>query len=397
MATTITAPTLWICAGFAILSPLAEELHFGRAADRLQIAQPPLSRLIGRIEADIGAQLIDRSRSQIRLTQAGKVLLARAREIIRQVDEATAEVAQLGSGKSGILRIGFVGSATHGFLPSLIKTFRARHPDVELTLSAMNNAGLKEALIRREIDGAIARPAIEDDEILTEKLHEEPLIIALPDAFEREWQQPLPLASLRDATFILYPQHPRPSFADHILSVCSAAGFRPHNPVMAMDYQTAVSLVSVGVGVCIVPRSVSATQHAGVIYRDFLGPNPGTSLSVNYRIDNRSPQLLGFVSVAREFARSLKPAATSPGDRSVGKPRRLAIAQGVWSALSRRRILALTSQQRLPAFMLRCGIAAAAVVSLHTFQKGPWRSHCAADHAALDHEFFKPPRLDIKS
>ncbi len=288
---------------------LAEELHFGRAADRLQIAQPPLSRLIGRIEADIGAQLIDRSRSQIRLTQAGKVLLARAREIIRQVDEATAEVAQLGSGKSGLLRIGFVGSATHGFLPSLIKTFRARHPDVELTLSAMNNAGLKEALIRREIDGAIARPAIEDDEILSEKLHEEPLIVALPDAFEREWQHPLPLASLRDASFILYPQHPRPSFADHILSVCNAAGFRPHNPVMAMDYQTAVSLVSVGVGVCMVPRSVSATQHAGVIYRDFLGPNPGTSLSVNYRIDNRSPQLLGFISVAREFARSLKPAA----------------------------------------------------------------------------------------
>jgi DNA-binding transcriptional LysR family regulator len=304
---------------------LAEELHFGRAADRLQIAQPPLSRLIGRIEADIGAQLIDRSRSQIRLTQAGKVLLARAREIIRQVDEATAEVVQLGSGKSGILRIGFVGSATHGFLPSLIKTFRARHPNVELTLTAMNNAGLKEALIRREIDGAIARPAIEDDEILSEKLHEEPLIIALPDAFEREWHQPLPLTSLRDASFILYPQHPRPSFADHILSVCTAAGFRPHNPVMAMDYQTAVSLVSVGVGVCIVPRSVSATQHAGVIYRDFLGPNPGTSLSVNYRIDNRSPQLLGFTSVARECARILKPAALRLAtDRSVSPVAELA-------------------------------------------------------------------------
>ena len=253
---------------------MAEELHFGRAADRLQIAQPPLSRLVARIEADVGAKLVDRSRSQIRLTQAGKVLLARAREIIRQVDEATAEVAQLGSGKSGILQIGFVGSATHGFLPSLIKTFRSRHPDIELTLSAMNNTGLKDALIRREIDGAIARPAIDDDEILTEKLHEEPLIIALPDAFEREWQQPLPIASLRDATFILYPQHPRPSFADHILSVCSAAGFRPHNPVMAMDYQTAVSLVSVGVGVCVVPQSVSATQHAGLSTVNSLGLIP---------------------------------------------------------------------------------------------------------------------------
>jgi len=88
---------------------------------------------------------------------------------------------------------------------------------------------------------------------------------------------------------------------------------------MAMDYQTAVSLVSVGVGVCVVPQSVSATQHAGVIYREFLGPNPGTSLSVNYRIDNRSPQLLGFVRVAREFARSLKPAGLRvAADRSVG-------------------------------------------------------------------------------
>ena len=89
-----------------------------------------------------------------------------------------------------------------------------------------------------------------------------------------------------------------------------------------MDYQTAVSLVSVGVGVCIVPRSVSATQRAGVIYRDFLGPNPGTSLSVNYRIDNRSPQLFGFIGVARECARLLKPPAVrSATDRLVSHVR----------------------------------------------------------------------------
>jgi DNA-binding transcriptional LysR family regulator len=301
---------------------LAEEMHFGRAADRLHIAQPPLSRLIGRLEADIGAQLIDRSRSQIRLTQAGEVLLTRAREILRKVDEITTEVAQLGSGKSGILRIGFVGSATHGLLPSLIKVFRARHPDVDLTLSAMNNAGLKEALIRREIDGAIARPAIFDDEILTEKLQEEPLILALPDAFEREWERPQPLSSLCDASFILYPRHPRPSFADYVLGVCEAAGFRPHNPIMAMDYQTAVSLVSVGVGVCVVPYSVSTTQRSGVVYREYVGPNPGTSLSVNYRIDNRSPQLWSFIKVARDYARgAARPAVRLAAERSVNRLR----------------------------------------------------------------------------
>jgi DNA-binding transcriptional LysR family regulator len=293
---------------------LAEEMHFGRAADRLHVAQPPLSRLIGRLEADLGAQLFDRSRSQIRLTQAGEVLLTRAREILRKVDEITIE------GKSGILRVGFVGSATHGLLPPLIKAFRAQHPDVDLTLSAMNNAGLKEALIRREIDGAIARPAIIDDEILTEKLQEEPLILALPDAFEREWQHPLPLSSLCDASFILYPRHPRPSFADHVLGVCEAAGFRPHDPIMAMDYQTAVSLVSVGVGVCVVPYSVSTTQRAGVIYREYVGPNPGTSLSVNYRIDNRSPQLWSFIKVARDYARSIAaPAVRLAAERSLNR------------------------------------------------------------------------------
>jgi DNA-binding transcriptional LysR family regulator len=284
---------------------LAEEMHFGRAADRLGIAQPPLSRMITRMEADVCAQLIDRSRSQIRLTQAGELLLMRAREIVRQVDEVTTEVAQLGSGKSGVLRIGFVGSATHGVLPSVIKAFRARHADIELTLSAMNNAALKEALIRREIDIAIARPSIVDEDILSEKMLQEPLIVALPDTFERKWDRPLPLSALCDAPFILYPQHPRPSFADHVLGVCDAAGFRPHNPIMAMDYQTAVSLVSVGVGVCIVPQSVSSTQRTGVMYQEYVGPNPGTSLSVNYRTDNRSPQLWSFVRVARDYARRI--------------------------------------------------------------------------------------------
>ncbi len=301
---------------------LAEEMHFGRAADRLRIAQPPLSRMITRMEADVGAQLIDRSRSQIRLTQAGELLLVRAREIVRQVDEVTTQVAQLGSGKSGVLRVGFVGSATHSVLPSVIKAFRARHADIELTLSAMNNAGLKEALIRREIDIAIARPSIADEDILSEKLQQEPLIVALPDAFERERDRPLPLSSLCDAPFILYPQHPRPSFADHVLSVCDAAGFRPHNPIMAMDYQTAVSLVSVGVGVCIVPRSVSSTQRSGVIYQEYVGPNPGTSLSVNYRTDNRSPQLWSFVRVARDYARSLAAQPVSlVANRSVKRSR----------------------------------------------------------------------------
>lgn len=280
---------------------LAEEMHFGRAADRLGIAQPPLSRQIARLEQDIGAQLIDRSRSQIRLTQAGQVLLTRARELLARVEDIHREVASIGAGKAGLLRIGFVGSATHGILPALIKAYRAAQPDVELVLSAMNNAGLKQALIRREIDVAIARPSIDDEDIAHQRLHVEPLILALPEAHERAGAPAL--ASLAGEVFILYPQHPRPSFADHVLSVCESAGFRPRRIAMAMDYQTAISLVSVGVGVSLVPRSVSTSQRPGVVFRDYEGPNPGTQLSVNHRLDNRSPQLWSFLEVARHVAR----------------------------------------------------------------------------------------------
>ena len=282
---------------------VAEEMHFGRAADRLGIAQPPLSRQIVRLETDIGAQLIDRSRSQIRLTQAGATLFERARDLMRQAEELRKEVASLGSGRAGLLRVAFVGSATHGILPALIKKFRGARSDVDLQLSAMNNAALKTALIQREIDVAIARPSILDDDIVTEKLHQEPLVMSLPDGFACERPGPPKLAEFRDETFVLYPQHPRPSFADLILSVCADAGFCPSNPALVMDYQTAISLVSVGVGVSLVPQSVSTTQRAGVVYSPYVGPNPGTSLSLNYRIDNRSPQLRSFLEVARGYAR----------------------------------------------------------------------------------------------
>ncbi len=282
---------------------LAEEMHFSRAAERLGIAQPPLSRQIAKLEADLGAQLIDRSRAQIRLTQAGALLLERARDLLRRAQAAREEVARLGAGKAGMLRIGFVGSATHGVLPSVIKAFRAGHGGVELALSAMNNAALKTALIQREIDIAIARPSIVDEEIASERLQSEPLVLAMPDGLPAARLSAPKLADFRDETFVLYPQHPRPSFADLALATCAQAGFQPQRPVMVMDYQTAVSLVSVGVGVCLVPQSVSSTQRNGVAFAPYEGPNPGTALSVNHRIDNRSPQLWSFLDIARRYAR----------------------------------------------------------------------------------------------
>ncbi|MFS8115355.1 LysR family substrate-binding domain-containing protein [Rhizobium jaguaris] len=196
-----------------------------------------------------------------------------------------------------------MGSSTHGILPNLIKSYRSHYADVDLVLSAMNNSELKRALIQREIDIAIARPSIKDDEVKSEFLHQEPLILALPDNSPFNAQAAPKLADLSNETFILYPHNPRPSFADYVLKICDEAGLDAIKTVMAMDYQTAIGLVSVGVGVSLVPESVSTTQRAGVSYRKYSGPNPGTALSINYRLDNRSPQLRNFLDIARHYAR----------------------------------------------------------------------------------------------
>ena len=145
------------------------------------MAQPPLSRQVAQLEKDIGVLLFDRSRSQIRLTQAGEVLLERSREILNRLESAYREAALVGKGGAGRLRIAFVGSATHGVLPNLIKSYRSHYPEVELALSAMNNAEQKRGLIQREIDIGVARPSLDDEEFRSALLHEEPLILAVPD------------------------------------------------------------------------------------------------------------------------------------------------------------------------------------------------------------------------
>ncbi|SFJ97058.1 LysR substrate-binding domain-containing protein [Celeribacter neptunius] len=284
---------------------VAEELHFGRAAARLGMAQPPLSRQIAALEDQLGVKLFDRSRNQVRLTDAGEVLLDRARDILTDLDSAYREATLIGKGGAGRLRIAFVGSATHGPLPTLIKSFRSHYPDVDLSLSSMNNAELERALIQRDIDIAVARPHLAAaEELRSARLFHEPLILALPDGSPHaRTTSPIALRDLAAETFVLYPRRPRPSFADFILHVCAEEGFSPQEQVFAQDYQTAISLVSVGVGLAMVPESVSHSPRSGVTYRSYEGHNPGTSLTAHARLDNRKPQVVNFFTLLQQFTR----------------------------------------------------------------------------------------------
>jgi LysR family transcriptional regulator, benzoate and cis,cis-muconate-responsive activator of ben and cat genes len=205
---------------------VAEELHFGRAAERLDMAQPPLSRQIKQLEEELGAVLFNRGRSAITLTQAGERLLKRGTSILAQMEDTRLEVRRLGQGAEGRLRIGFVGSATFGILPNIIRSFRANYPEVNLSLIPMNNAQLHRALVSRELDVAFARPALQDAEFVTRELLEEKLILALPDVVDTGGRTVAKLERLETHNLILYPEYPRPSYADFVLNACEAAGFK---------------------------------------------------------------------------------------------------------------------------------------------------------------------------
>lgn len=282
---------------------VAEELHFGRAAERLNMAQPPLSRQIIQLEAELEATLFDRGRGQTTLTQAGEALLRRAREMLKTMDDAVKEVRLIDQGARGRLRIAFVGSATHGIVPALVQQFRATYPGVTLSLSTMNNSQLYKALIRKDIDVAIARPKIDDPEILSIPIQEEPLYVASSEAQGLQQNQAVAMSDLASLPFILYPEHSSSSFSEHVLSICRRSGFEPAERVFCMDYQTAIGLVSVGEGVSLVPRSVGLTGHSGVVFSPVSNCDARTGLSINYRRDNREKHLIRLCEIARSVGK----------------------------------------------------------------------------------------------
>lgn len=274
---------------------VAEELHFGRAAGRLGVAQPALSRQIAELETAIGARLFDRVRNRIFLTRAGEALLPQARDILLKVSEAARMARAAGEGATGSLGVGFVGSATFSSLPAFLQAFRDRYEGVTLNLSAMNNADLRRALVNRTIDVAFARSQLADDEFESRCVLTEPLVAAVPQAEHHLFADEVGIADLRSCRFIVYPRHPRPSFADEVIGLCSAAGFVPHIADETMDLQTALALVSVGAGISIVPAAVRNSHLHGVTYLALSDKAATTSLFMVWRRDNRSEVLRNFL------------------------------------------------------------------------------------------------------
>jgi LysR family transcriptional regulator, benzoate and cis,cis-muconate-responsive activator of ben and cat genes len=287
---------------------VADELHFGRAAARLHISQPPLSQQIQQLETELGFELFVRTSRRVRLTDAGRAFRDEARAILERVGEATAAARRVAEGEAGALAVGFVASATYALLPRLYRRFRERHPDVALTLSELSTAEQVEALRAGQIQVGLARAPVGDDALAIEPLAEEPLIVALPTRHPLASSRTVALRALAREPFVLFPRQPRPGWIDVVQGACAAAGFRPAVAQEALELSTAVTLVAAGIGVTLVPASAQALRLAGVAYRPLRAPAPTTRLLALHRADEPRPVVARFLAVAREVI-----ATGSPG------------------------------------------------------------------------------------
>ena len=248
---------------------VAEELHFGRAARRLHMSQPPLSQAIQRLEEQIGVPLFSRANRTITLTDAGRVFLKEAHNLEDQQAQAIAHARQAGAGLKGTIVLGFVGSVSYGLLPDLLTHFRKRHPDVAFDLRESTSTESIAELKARRIDVGIVRLPLGDaNNIEMRIIKRERMIAVLPKDHPLGVLPAIPLASLTDETFMMFPPDRVFSLHAKTLLACQAAGFSPRIGMDAWQMPTMVSLVAAGVGVALLPSQILNIPHPGVIYRE---------------------------------------------------------------------------------------------------------------------------------
>lgn len=248
---------------------VAETLHVGRAALRLHMSQPPLTRQIKALERRVGTALFDRSGRRMTLTDAGTAFRAEAERVLAALERAVRHANEVGHGDRGTVRIGFVSTALYGPLPGLVRDFRATHPDVEIDLLELTADAQLVALGRGDIDLGLALCAEPSEHIEIRTLYREPLVACLPEqhALARRHRSRLAVESLRAEPFVMFPRHLSPGLHDRIVGLAEQAGFALRIEQQAVQMQTIVGLVSAGVGLAIVPDCMRALARPGVVYR----------------------------------------------------------------------------------------------------------------------------------
>lgn len=283
---------------------MADEMHVGRAAKRLHLAQPTLSRQLAALERDLGLPLFSRVRRRLRLTTTGEVFLGRVREILRQTDEAAQEARRADRGELGTLRLGYVQSAIYEAVPRLVERFRTACPDVRVEVQAMTTLRQIDGLRSNELDAGLLRPQQPSDDLLggltTRVLTRGTWQAVLPAAHPLAGSPHVALAALAAEPFVLYAREEGSTGRDTILAHCARAGFAPRVVQEATDAQTIVALVAAKLGVSLLLGPTPPVDPGLVVCRPLDGYLPSWELTLAWSDANPSSVLARFLAVTAE-------------------------------------------------------------------------------------------------
>jgi DNA-binding transcriptional LysR family regulator len=285
-------------------STVATELHFRRAAEKLHIAQPPLSKQIQDLEAELGFELFNRTKRSTSLTPAGQAFLVEVTQIFQQLDRAIDIGRKTSRGELGQISIGFVGSATYNILPVMLQQFRDRYPDVQIELHELTTDRQLVWLREGRIDIGLIRPPVIDANFGSQVIFQESLVVALPTNHHLAVLNTIELSALAAERFILFPRQLAPGLYDPIIAICQAAGFSPDVVQECIQMQTIVSLVSANMGVSILPTSIQEAQRQGVVYKPIrsgsLDADKLATIAIVWRLSDDSPTMNRLLELTLE-------------------------------------------------------------------------------------------------
>jgi DNA-binding transcriptional LysR family regulator len=282
---------------------LGEELHFGRAAERLRVAQPALSQQIRRLETNIGFRLFDRTSRRVTLTASGVAFLEYARGMLNDLDRALISGREIANGNVGTVRVGYIATAMLTLLPRLIRDFRARQPKVRIELWEMSSAPQIDALLKGQLDVAIQTGSRKEHDIVCFEASREPLVAVLPTGGTRRLGSTISPKILAGKPLIMFPRFQAPALYDEVISICRKSGFEPPLGQEAQSWHMIAQLVASGIGVAIGPQSIEHYRVPGV---RCITLRPGGSVSTTVcclrQQANSAVEL--FVKMAADYSRS---------------------------------------------------------------------------------------------
>jgi DNA-binding transcriptional LysR family regulator len=281
----------------------AEELHFGRAAARMNMTQPPLSRQIQLLEHVLGVRLLDRTSRTVRLTPAGRVFLLEARRILRLAESAALATRRIASGESGTITLGFTAASGYSFLPRLLLHRASHAPNIEVALKEMVSTDQVEGLLTGRIDIGLLRPPIGRSEFTTLKVAEERLVAALPVGDPRLTEATLNLTHFDRQPLIMYAPEGARYFHDMLAELFEAEGVSPIAIQSLSQIHSMLALVRAGIGAALVPEAAQSLHFDDVLFRPVeTDPLQPVELYAAWRTDNDNPALQPFLDLLRPTA-----------------------------------------------------------------------------------------------